>query len=107
MFDTSGRTSSFPSLGRLKPSPGWPREKPLQFCRPTGLTRLAARTSKRSFSCHTGEMASNIQQEAFYYLDTPVTCVGAKNGIAPQSRALEAVSLSTADHIVTAAKSIL
>ena len=55
----------------------------------------------------TGEVASNIQAEAFDYLDAPVLRVGAKNGIAPQSHILEAVFLPTADDIVAAAKSIL
>ena len=54
----------------------------------------------------TGEVASNIQAEAFDYLDAPVLRVGAKNGIAPQSHILEAVFLPTADDIVAAAKSI-
>jgi 2-oxoisovalerate dehydrogenase E1 component len=55
----------------------------------------------------TGEVASNIQAEAFDYLDAPVLRVGAKDGIAPQSHILEAVFLPTADDIVAAAKSIL
>jgi 2-oxoisovalerate dehydrogenase E1 component len=55
----------------------------------------------------TGEIASNIQEEIFDYLDAPVVRVGARNGIAPQSHVLEAVFLPTAADILQAARRIL
>ncbi|MFB3923247.1 MAG: pyruvate dehydrogenase complex E1 component subunit beta [Terriglobia bacterium] len=55
----------------------------------------------------TGEVASQIQSEAFDYLDAPIMRVGAKNGIAPQSHVLEAAFLPAVKDILTAARSLL
>jgi pyruvate/2-oxoglutarate/acetoin dehydrogenase E1 component len=54
-----------------------------------------------------GEIASTIQQEVFDYLDAPVTRVGAKNGIAPQSHVLEAVFYPRVEDILAAARATL
>jgi 2-oxoisovalerate dehydrogenase E1 component len=50
----------------------------------------------------TGEIASNIIEQAFDYLDAPVLRIGAKNGIAPQSHILEAAFLPNAADIIAA-----
>jgi 2-oxoisovalerate dehydrogenase E1 component len=60
-----------------------------------------------SIGSFTGEIASQIMDKAFDYLDAPVVRVGAKNGIAPQSHILEAAFLPDADDIAQAARAIL
>ncbi len=55
----------------------------------------------------TAEVASQIMNEAFDYLDAPVVRVGAKNGIAPQSYILEEAFIPNANDMLAAAKSIL
>ncbi|MBI3986776.1 MAG: alpha-ketoacid dehydrogenase subunit beta, partial [Lentisphaerae bacterium] len=55
----------------------------------------------------TGEVVSNIVEQAFDYLDAPVLRVGAKNGIAPQSHILEAAFLPNARDIVNAARQLV
>jgi 2-oxoisovalerate dehydrogenase E1 component len=60
-----------------------------------------------SMGSFTAEVASQIMNEAFDYLDAPVVRVGAKNGIAPQSYILEAEFMPNAADMLAAAKSIL
>lgn len=60
-----------------------------------------------SIGSFTGEIASQIQAQAFDYLDAPVMRVGAKNGIAPQSHILEAEFLPDVDDILGAARKII
>ncbi len=55
----------------------------------------------------TGEIVSNIQEQAFDYLDAPVRRVGARDGIAPQSHILEAAFLPDANDILAAAETII
>ncbi len=55
----------------------------------------------------TGEVASQIQERAFSYLDAPVLRVGAKDGVSPQSLVLENAYLPFAADVVAAVKSIL
>jgi len=60
-----------------------------------------------SIGSFTAEVASQIMNEAFDYLDAPVVRVGAKNGIAPQSYILEEAFMPNAADMLAAAKSIL
>lgn len=60
-----------------------------------------------SVGSFTGEIASQVMEKAFDYLDAPVVRVGAKNGIAPQSHILEAAFLPNAKDIANACRSIL
>jgi 2-oxoisovalerate dehydrogenase E1 component len=55
----------------------------------------------------TGEVASDIMEQAFDDLDAPVLRVGARDGIAPQSHILEAAFLPNANDIVAAARRLL
>ncbi|MFA6272866.1 MAG: pyruvate dehydrogenase complex E1 component subunit beta, partial [Patescibacteria group bacterium] len=55
----------------------------------------------------TGEIASQIMEKAFDYLDAPVLRVGAKDGIAPQALVLEQVFLPRPIDIVDAAKKLV
>jgi len=60
-----------------------------------------------SIGSFTGEIASQIMEKAFDYLDAPVLRVGAENGIAPQSHILEAAFLPDAKDIAAAARKVL
>ncbi|MDO9541950.1 MAG: dehydrogenase E1 component subunit alpha/beta [Kiritimatiellia bacterium] len=72
----------------------------LQSVRKTGRCVVASQSV--NIGSFTGEIASNIVEQAFDYLDAPVRRVGAKNGIAPQSHILEAAFLPNANDIVAA-----
>lgn len=60
-----------------------------------------------SVGSFTGEIASQIQELAFDYLDAPVMRIGAKNGISPQSHILEEAFMPNAVDVVAAAAAIL
>jgi 2-oxoisovalerate dehydrogenase E1 component len=60
-----------------------------------------------SIGSFTGEVASQIQEQAFDYLDAPVMRVGAQNGIAPQSHILEAAFMPDQDDMLAAVKAII
>ena len=60
-----------------------------------------------SMGSFTGEIASQIQEKAFDYLDAPVMRVGALNGIAPQSHILEAAFMPDVEDILSAARAII
>ena len=77
----------------------------LDSVRKTGRCVVASQCI--SIGSFTGEIASQINETAFDYLDAPVIRVGAKDGIAPQSHILEAAFLPDANDIVEAAKKIL
>ncbi len=51
-----------------------------------------------------GEIAAQIQEEAFDYLDAPIARVGAPFSPVPFSPALEKLYIPNADSIVAAAK---
>jgi 2-oxoisovalerate dehydrogenase E1 component len=55
----------------------------------------------------TGEVASQVMEKVFDYLDAPVARIGALNGIAPQSHVLESAFLPDANDIQKACKSLL
>lgn len=76
----------------------------LQSVRKTGRCVVASQSV--NIGSFTGEIASNIGEEAFDYLDAPVKRVGAKNGIAPQSHILEAAFLPNANDIVAAVREL-
>lgn len=81
------------------------REAILASLRKTG--RCVVVSHAVDIGSFTKEIASMIQDEAFDYLDAPVKCVGALNGIAPQSHTLEAAFLPDAEDILKAASEIL
>ena len=54
----------------------------------------------------TGEVASQIQEAAFDYLDAPILRLGSADGISPQSHILEKAYLPNATTIVTAARQL-
>jgi len=54
----------------------------------------------------TGEVAAQVQERAFEYLDAPVMRVGALDGISPQAYVLEQEYLPQADDIVAAAQKL-
>ncbi|MFC1454188.1 pyruvate dehydrogenase complex E1 component subunit beta [Verrucomicrobiota bacterium] len=76
----------------------------LQSVRKTGRCVVASQSV--NIGSFTGEITSNIIEQAFDYLDAPVVRVGAKNGIAPQSHVLEAAFLPNAGDIVAAVRSL-
>lgn len=76
----------------------------LQSVRKTG--RCAVASQSVNIGSFTGEIASNIIEQAFDYLDAPVVRIGAKNGIAPQSHILEAAFLPNAGDIAAAVRSL-
>jgi len=55
----------------------------------------------------TGEVASQIMEQAFDYLDAPVLRLGARNGIAPQSLPLEQAFLPNAKDIMNTALKVM
>ena len=81
------------------------REAILASVRKTG--RCVVVSHAVDIGSFTKEIASIVQEEAFDYLDAPVKCVGALNGIAPQSHILEAAFLPDSEDVVAAAKDIL
>ncbi len=60
-----------------------------------------------SMGSFTGEVASQIMEQAFDYLDAPVLRLGAKNGIAPQSLPLELAFLPNAKDIMNTALKVM
>ena len=76
----------------------------LQSVRKTGRCVVASQSV--NICSFTGEIAANIVEQAFDYLEAPVKRVGAKNGIAPQSHILEAAFLPNANDIVAAVKAL-
>ena len=56
---------------------------------------------------YTGEIASQIQERAFDYLDAPVLRIGSLDGVSPQSEVLEKAYLPDASTIVAAARELV
>jgi pyruvate/2-oxoglutarate/acetoin dehydrogenase E1 component len=81
------------------------REAVLDSVRKTGRALVASHAV--DICSYTKEIAAMIQYEAFDFLDAPVKCVGALNGIAPQSHILEAAFLPDTENILSAAREIL
>jgi 2-oxoisovalerate dehydrogenase E1 component len=80
-------------------------ETVLASVRKTGRCVVASQSV--NVGSFTGEVASQIVEKAFDYLDAPVVRVGARDGIAPQSHVLEAAFLPNAQDMVEAARRIL
>jgi pyruvate/2-oxoglutarate/acetoin dehydrogenase E1 component len=55
----------------------------------------------------TGEVAAQIQERAFDYLDGPVLRVGALDGISPQAYVLEQAYLPNVDNIIAEARKLV
>ena len=55
---------------------------------------------------YTGEVASQIQEKAFDYLDAPVVRIGAVDAVSPQSYVLECAYLPNAAKVVQAAEKL-
>ncbi|NLF38466.1 hypothetical protein GX586_03415, partial [bacterium] len=55
---------------------------------------------------YTADIAQNVQERAFSYLDAPVMRLGAKDGIAPQAYCLEQVFLPHVDDMVAKVKAL-
>ena len=81
------------------------KEAVLRSVRKTGRCIVASQCI--TIGSFMGDVAAEIMENAFDYLDAPVVRVGARNGIAPQSHILEAAFLPNAQDIAAAAKTLL
>ncbi len=81
------------------------KEAILNSVRKTGRCVVASHAV--DINSFTKEIATLVQEKVFDYLDAPVKCVGALNGIAPQSHILEEAFMPDSDDIVAAANEIL
>jgi pyruvate/2-oxoglutarate/acetoin dehydrogenase E1 component len=73
--------------------------------RKTGRAIVASQACRTG--SYTGEIASQIQELAFDYLDAPVGRIGALDGVSPQSYVLEQVYLPNAGTIVEMARKLV
>jgi len=73
--------------------------------------RKTGRAIVASQACRTGsytaEIASQVQERAFDYLDAPVARIGSLDGVSPQSEVLEKAYLPDASTIVAAARELV
>lgn len=81
------------------------REAVLNSVRKTGRCMVVSHAV--DIGSFTKEIATMVQDEVFDFLDAPVKCVGALNGIAPQSHVLEEAFLPDTDNILATARDIL
>jgi pyruvate/2-oxoglutarate/acetoin dehydrogenase E1 component len=77
----------------------------LRSVRKTGRVLVASQATRTG--SYTGEIAAQVQELAFDYLDAPVGRIGALDGISPQSYVLEQAFLPNADTIVAAARELV
>ena len=77
----------------------------LRSVRKTGRAIVASQATRTG--SYTGEVAAQIQELAFDYLDSPVGRIGALDGISPQSYVLEQAYLPNAATIAAAARALL
>ena len=77
----------------------------LRSVRKTGRVIVASQATRTG--SYTGEVAAQVQERAFDYLDAPVGRIGALDGISPQSYVLEQAFLPNADTIVAAARELV
>jgi 2-oxoisovalerate dehydrogenase E1 component len=77
----------------------------LRSVQKTGRAIVASQACRTG--SYTGEIAAQIQELAFDYLDAPVSRIGAKDGISPQSYVLELAYLPHAQTIVDEARRLL
>lgn len=80
-------------------------ETVLRSVRKTGRAIVASQACRTG--SYTGEIASQIQELAFDYLDAPVGRVGALDGVSPQSYVLEQAYLPSVATIVAAARQLV
>jgi len=73
----------------------------VQSVRKTGRCVVASQACRTG--SYTAEVASQIQQEAFDYLDAPVERIGSADAISPQSEVLEKAFLPDVDTLVQVA----
>jgi len=73
--------------------------------RKTGRAIVASQACRTG--SYTGEIASQIQERAFDYLDAPVVRIGSLDGVSPQSEVLEKAYLPDASTIVAAARELV
>jgi len=95
------------SVEVVDPRTLWPLdlETILQSVRKTGRCLVTSQAvSQGSF---TGEVASQIMEQGFDYLDAPVLRLGAPNGVSPSAQSLETVYLVDAAKIAEAVRKLL
>ena len=80
-------------------------ETVLRSVRKTGRAVIASQATRTG--SYTGEVAAQVQELAFDYLDAPVGRVGALDGISPQSYVLEKAYLPNAATLVAAARELV
>ena len=77
----------------------------LRSVRKTGRAIVASQACRTG--SYTGEIAAQVQELAFDYLDAPVGRLGSLDGISPQSYVLEKAYLPNADTLVAAARALV
>jgi len=77
----------------------------LRSVRKTGRAIVASQACRTG--SYTGEIASQIQEQAFDYLDAPVGRIGALDGVSPQSYVLEQAYLPSVESIVALARELV
>jgi pyruvate/2-oxoglutarate/acetoin dehydrogenase E1 component len=77
----------------------------LRSVKKTGRAIVASQACRTG--SYTGEIAAQIQELGFDYLDAPVGRIGSKDGISPQSYVLELAYLPTAKTIVDLARELV
>ncbi len=80
-------------------------ETVVRSVRKTGRAIVASQACRTG--SYTGEIASQIQERAFDYLDAPVVRIGSLDGVSPQSKVLENAYLPDASTIVAAARELV
>jgi len=80
-------------------------ETVLRSVRKTGRAIVASQACRTG--SYTGEIAAQIQELAFDYLDAPVARIGSLDGVSPQSLVLENAYLPTAATLVDAARGLV
>ncbi|MBM4030885.1 MAG: pyruvate dehydrogenase [Planctomycetes bacterium] len=80
-------------------------ESVLRSVRKTGRAIIASQATRTG--SYTGEIASQIQELAFDYLDAPVGRIGALDGVSPQSYVLERAYLPSVATIVAEARKLV
>ncbi|MBM4039893.1 MAG: pyruvate dehydrogenase [Planctomycetes bacterium] len=80
-------------------------ESVLRSVRKTGRAIVASQATRTG--SYTAEIASQVQELAFDYLDAPVGRIGALDGVSPQSYVLEQAYLPSVAGIVAAARKLV
>ncbi len=77
----------------------------IESVKKTGRLVVASQATKTG--SFTGEIASQVQEAAFDYLDAPILRVGAADAVSPQSHVLEKAYLPYAEDVVEAALKVM